>query len=147
MALRRLQKELKELTNDPPANCSAGPTGDNIFKWNASIVAPEDTPYSGGTFYLTINFPSDYPFKPPKIRFVTKIYHPNISVDGSICLDILKSNWSPALTVSKTLLSLSSLLTDPNPDDPLVAEAANLYRNNRKAYDAKAREWTLQYAV
>ena len=146
MALRRIQKELRDMIADPPANCSAGPIGEELFKWKATIFAPNDSPYSGGMFELSITFPSDYPFKPPKLEFNTKIYHPNISADGAICLDILKTNWSPALTISKVLLSLLSLLTDPNPDDPLVASAANLYKNDVNAYNAKAKEWTLRYA-
>lgn len=78
-------------------------------------LSPGFSPYSGGVFFLNIHFPSDYPFKPPKVNFTTKIYHPNINSQGAICLDILKDQWSPALTISKVLLSISSLLTDPNP--------------------------------
>ena len=106
---------------DPPASCSAGPVGDDLFHWSATIMGPDDSPYSGGVFFLNIHFPSDYPFKPPKITFTTRIYHPNINSNGSICLDILKDQWSPALTISKVLLSICSLLCDPNPDDPLVS--------------------------
>ena len=109
-------------------------------------MGPADSPFHGGIFHLDIHFPTDYPFKPPKINFTTKIYHPNISSTGSICLDILKQQWSPALTINKVLLSICSLLTDPNPDDPLVPEAANLFKNNKKKYENKAREWTLTYA-
>ena len=109
-------------------------------------MGPEESPYHGGLFFLDINFPTDYPFKPPKIYFRTKIYHPNISSNGSICLDILKDQWSPALTVAKVILSICSLLTDPNPDDPLVPNIAELYRNNIERYTANAKEWTLMYA-
>ena len=109
-------------------------------------MGPSETPYQGGVFYLEIHFPADYPFKPMKINFTTKIYHPNIDSSGNICLDILKSNWSPALTISKVLLSICSLLDEPNPDDPLVIEIANLYKNNRSKFIANATEWTLTYA-
>ena len=90
----------------------------------ATIMGPPDSPYTGGVFFLNIQFPSDYPFKPPKVNFTTKIYHCNVNSNGAICLDILKDQWSPALTISKVLLSISSLLTDPNPNDPLVPEIA-----------------------
>eukprot|EP00483_Globobulimina_turgida_P002489 UN02493 len=146
MALRRITKELKDLEGDPPANCSAGPGNDDLFKWTATIMGPPDSPYDGGVFFLDVNFPQDYPFKPPKIKFTTKIYHCNVNDKGGICLDILKDNWSPALTISKVLLSICSLLTDPNPDDPLVPERAKLYKTNRKAHDKLARDWTQKYA-
>ncbi|KAL4641658.1 ubiquitin-conjugating enzyme E2 D1, partial [Arapaima gigas] len=167
MALKRIHKELNDLARDPPAQCSAGPVGDDMFHWQATIMGPNDSPYQGGVFFLTIHFPTDYPFKPPKatavkreykffsshlffqVAFTTRIYHPNINSNGSICLDILRSQWSPALTISKgevtaaslevpcldlplsqigftrppplvaVLLSICSLLCDPNPDDPL----------------------------
>nr|CAI5835134.1 unnamed protein product [Callosobruchus analis] len=100
MALKRINKELQDLGRDPPAQCSAGPVGDDLFHWQATIMGP-DSPYQGGVFFLTIHFPTDYPFKPPKVAFTTRIYHPNINSNGSICLDILRSQWSPALTISK----------------------------------------------
>ena len=146
MALRRIQKETIDLKNDPPANCSAGPLGNDPYQWEAAILGPEDSPYSGGLFALSIQFPVDYPFKPPHIQFKTKIYHPNINPQGMICLDILKGQWSPALTLSKVLLSICSLLTDPNPADPFVPEIARVYTSNREAYEAEARRWTLLYA-
>ncbi|OMP85076.1 Ubiquitin-conjugating enzyme E2-16 kDa [Diplodia seriata] len=106
-----------------------------------------DSPYSGGVFFLAIHFPTDYPFKPPKVNFTTRIYHPNINSNGSICLDILRDQWSPALTISKVLLSICSMLTDPNPDDPLVPEIAHVYKTDRARYEATAREWTRKYAI
>ena len=146
MATVRIKKELELFTKDPPTNCSAGPIDDDIFRWQATIMGPSDSPYQGGVFYLEINFPPDYPYKPPKIRFNTKIYHPNINSSGGICLDILKDQWSPALTISKVLLSICSLLTDPNPDDPLVPSIADLYNNDRHEYVMQARVYTLQFA-
>uniref|UniRef100_A0A6I8P7I3 E2 ubiquitin-conjugating enzyme n=3 Tax=Mammalia TaxID=40674 RepID=A0A6I8P7I3_ORNAN len=133
MALKRIHKELNDLARDPPAQCSAGPVGDDMFHWQATIMGPNDSPYQGGVFFLTIHFPTDYPFKPPKVAFTTRIYHPNINSNGSICLDILRSQWSPALTISK--------------DDPLVPEIARIYKTDREKYNRIAREWTQKYAM
>jgi len=145
-AINRLQKELRELTKEPPSNCSAGPENDNIFHWKGTIIGPDDSPYKGGLFILDINFPNDYPFTPPKIKFDTKIYHPNINVNGTICLDILNKEWSPSLTIGKVLLSISALMVDPNPDDPLSPQHANLYKTDRDAYNRTAAHWTHLYA-
>lgn len=147
MALKRIKKELQDLGRDPPAQCSAGPVEEDLYHWHGSIMGPVDTPFEGGVFFLDIQFPTDYPFKPPKINFTTRIYHPNINTNGNICLDILRSQWSPALTISKVLLSICSLLTDPNPDDPLTPEIARLYKNDRQKYDKIAKEWTQKYAM
>jgi ubiquitin-conjugating enzyme E2 D len=146
MAMKRIQRELIDFGEDPPSNCSAGPADEDLFKWTATIMGPDDSPYSSGLFFLDIHFPADYPFKPPKVTFTTRIYHCNINSNGGICLDILKEQWSPALTISKVLLSICSLLTDANPDDPLVPEIADLLRKNKSVHDANAREWTQKYA-
>ncbi|KAM4732616.1 ubiquitin-conjugating enzyme E2 D2-like isoform 1-T1 [Anableps anableps] len=173
MALKRISKELTDLSRDPPAQCSAGPVGEDMFHWQATIMGPPDSPYQGGVFFLTIHFPTDYPFKPPKVSdparrllpsgsllvlirsicssvqvaFTTRIYHPNINSNGSICLDILRSQWSPALTISKVLLSICSLLCDPNPDDPLVPEIARIYKTDPVRYNKTAQDWTQKYAM
>ena len=146
MALKRLQKELTEIQKDTPANCSAGPNNSDMFNWEATIIGPTETPYEGGMFNLVILFPTDYPFKPPKISFTTRIYHPNINSTGGICLDILKDQWSPALSITKVLLSICSLLSDPNPDDPLAPEIANIYKTNKEEFNKIAREYTVKYA-
>jgi len=146
MASKRIRNELKELQKDPPSTCSAGPEGDNLYKWEGYIFGPSESPYEGGVFKLSIEFPEDYPFRPPHVLFITKVYHPNINASGSICLDILKDKWSPALSISKVLLSIESLLTDPNPDDPFVPEIANLYKKDREAYKERATLWTETYA-
>ncbi|CAF2150418.1 unnamed protein product [Brassica rapa] len=148
MASKRILKELKDLQKDPPTSCSAGPVAEDMFHWQATIMGPSDSPYSGGVFLVTIHFPPDYPFKPPKVvAFRTKVFHPNINSNGSICLDILKEQWSPALTISKVLLSICSLLTDPNPDDPLVPEIAHMYKTDKNKYESTARTWTQKYGM
>ncbi|KAG0777264.1 hypothetical protein G6F22_011990 [Rhizopus arrhizus] len=139
---KRITKELAEISLDPPSNCSAGPKGDNLYEWISTITGPTDSPYAGGIFFLDVHFPQDYPFKPPKVVFRTRIYHCNINSQGAICLDILKDNWSPALTISKVLLSICSLLADANPYDPLVGSIAQEYLNDREEHDNTAREWT-----
>lgn len=145
MNSRRVTKELQDITNHPPANCSAT-AGDDIMNWVATITGPKDTPYEDGVFILTVEFTKEYPFKPPIIKFGTRVFHPNIDKNGNICLDILKEQWSPALTMDKVLLSICSLLTDPNADDPLDPESANMYKFNRTEFDSTAKKFTLQYA-
>ena len=143
----RLTKELKDLQKNPPSNCTAEPEdAENMFKWKGQLYGPVDTPYQGGIFNLNIIFPTEYPFKPPKINFDTKIYHPNINSTGVICLDILKDKWSPALTLSKVLISISSLLSDPNPDDPLEPDIANEYKKSKESFNQTAASWTAIYA-
>jgi ubiquitin-conjugating enzyme E2 D/E len=147
MAQRRIQRELAEIQADPPANCSAGPESDqDLFRWEGVIFGPSDSPFAGGVFKLKIVFPTDYPFKCPNVTFTTKIFHPNINSAGIICLDILKTQWSPALTISKVLLSICSLLCDPNPNDPLVPEIAHMYKTDPAKYNETARLYTQKYA-
>jgi len=147
LLLKRLNNELKELKNSTILNCSAGLVNDtDILNWYATIFGPEGTPYQGGIFKLNIQFTNEYPFKPPKIYFTTPIYHCNINKNGDICMDILKTKWSPVLNISKLLLSICSLLAEPNPDDPLVPEIAELLRNNKDIHDLNAREYTFKHA-
>lgn len=147
MSLKRIQKEATDIARSAPEGCSAAPRGEDLLHWDAMIIGPGDSPFHGGIFRLAIDFPSNYPFKPPVVTFKTKIYHPNINAAGGICVDILKDKWSPALNVGMILLSILSLLTDANPDSPLEPAIASLYRDNRAAYDETAREWTRMYAM
>jgi len=144
---RRLQKEIKDIQNNPLDFISAGPYEDELYKWRGTLMGPENTPYYGGIFNIKMDFPVDYPIKAPVITFRTKIYHPNICFsDGSICLDILREQWSPALSIQKILLSVVSLLNDPNPNDPLEPEIAQQFRTNYDEYYEAAQNYTYKYA-
>ncbi|CAD8186888.1 unnamed protein product [Paramecium pentaurelia] len=119
----------------------------NITHWKGFINGSPDTPYEGGYFQIDIVLTADYPYKPPKMKFDTRIWHPNISSQtGAICLDILKDEWSPALSIRTALLSLQALLCDPQPDSPQDAVVANQYKSNRELFVKTAKEWTLNYA-
>ena len=110
-------------------------------------MGPADSVYAGGFFFLDINFPSDYPFKPPRVNFTTKIYHCNVNPDGAIRLDILQGEWSPGLSILKVLLALSTLLAHCRPSAPFVPEIALLYQQDREQHDANARQWVQKYAT
>jgi ubiquitin-conjugating enzyme E2 A len=107
--------------------------------WNAVIFGPEDTPFEDGTFNLTLEFSEDYPNKPPVVKFLSKMFHPNIYMDGRICLDILQSRWSPTYDVSALLTSIQSLLGDPNPNSPANQVAATLVRENKREYEKRVK--------
>jgi len=117
------------------------------FTWFAVIKGPEQSPFEGGTFRLKIQIPEEYPHVPPKVEFLTPLYHPNISSNGDICLDILEpAQWNECLTIQKVVLSVVSLMTDANPNDPLCPDIGKLYLRDRKKYDAIATEWTFKHA-
>ncbi|ELA46222.1 hypothetical protein VCUG_02303 [Vavraia culicis subsp. floridensis] len=155
-AKRRIHKELLTLQreanhpdiNDKTLRCFEITTNpdDNIFEWHVKLRAPEESMYAGGIFNLKITFPTDYPFKPPSVVFLTRIYHPNINANGNICLDILRESWTPALTVQKVIISLISWLDEPNPKDPLVPEIGRLYITDIEAYKKKVKEYVRLYA-
>lgn len=144
-AKKRILREYTDFVNFPVEGWSVFMGAENLHGWKA-ILSGLPYPHEGGAWEMTIDFPTDYPFKPPRVRFVTRFYHCNISNDGGICLDILKDQWSPALTISHILRSIHALTRDPNPDDPLDACKAQLYRDNRQLYDQEAHEWTRKYA-
>lgn len=143
IAIKRLTKELSKLKEesdklegiviDDPAD---------IMIWTARIRGPPDTPYEEGEFEMLIKFDNDYPKCAPSVKFVTPMYHPNIYRDGKICVDILQSHeWTPAQNVRTILLSIMSLLMDPNPASPANREAAELYNKDKKAYGETVREF------
>lgn len=147
MAQNKLNKELKNLRTDPMPQGDAAPKGEDMYSWEGFIIGPEGTPYEGGKFKFDLKFPAEYPFKPPKISFSTKVLHPNITDQGQICLDIVADAWNPAVSLRQIILSLHTLLTDPNPSNPLVPEVAKLFNEDRAAFEAKVREWVHEYGA
>ncbi|RUP46715.1 ubiquitin-conjugating enzyme/RWD-like protein [Jimgerdemannia flammicorona] len=147
----RVKRELEILDRDLPQGIICYPVDDNCSHFSAQIKGTKGTPYEGGTFKLDIQITSSYPIQPPKVQFVTPIYHPNIDSGGRICLDILKlppmGSWKPSINISTVLISLSVLMGDPNPDDPLDVDIAKEYKENRTLFVQKARESTLKNAV
>merc|ERR1711976_594898 len=134
-ARKRLMRDYIRLQNSETYGMTAFPLKNNIMQWYATIFGPEDTPWEGGTFKLKLVFNEDYPNKPPSVSFTSKMFHPNIYENGSICLDILQHNWTPIYDISAILLSIQSLLTDPNPRSPANFEAAKLYQENNLQYE------------
>lgn len=130
--LRRLQSELMSLMMSGDSGISAFPEEDNIFFWKGTITGSKDTVFEGTEYKLTLSFPNDYPFKPPKVKFETTCFHPNVDVHGNICLDILQDKWSSAYDVRTILLSIQSLLGEPNISSPLNPQAAQLWSNQEE---------------
>ncbi|KAF5735708.1 constitutive photomorphogenesis protein 10 isoform X2 [Tripterygium wilfordii] len=143
---KRIQREMMELNTDPPPDCSAGPKGDNLYHWISTFIGPPGTPYEDGIFFLDIIFPSEYPFEPPKVVFKTRIFNCNVDSSGNVHLGILKDGWSPALTITKVLLAIKSIFTNPDPYNALVPGIAHLYLADRTKHDDLAAEWTLRFA-
>jgi len=145
---KRLQKELKEFQTEAPDWCGAGlaPGQDSLFKWKAWIEGPPDTPFEKGKFQLELDLPTEYPFKPPKVKFVTKVYHPNIKSDGTVCNEVLGDGWSPQLRIQEVLLTMRTLLKEPNVDNPLEADIAQQLKNHPNDFAKTAKEWTKKYA-
>ncbi|GAB7362124.1 hypothetical protein MBLNU230_g2151t1 [Neophaeotheca triangularis] len=149
---RRLQKEIADILNDAPSGVNITTTSDDqdfkdLTHFKGHFRGPPDTPYDGGHFEVDIVITSDYPFKPPVMRFITRIWHPNVSSQtGAICLDTLKDAWSPVLTLKSALISLQSLLSSPEPKDPQDAEVASMLLSKPEEFAHVARQWAIKYA-
>ncbi|GFR82347.1 ubiquitin-conjugating enzyme E2 N [Elysia marginata] len=143
---RRIIKETQRLMAEPVSGITAVPDEHNSRYFHVVVAGPSQSPYEGGLFKLELFLPEEYPMSAPKVRFMTKIYHPNIDKLGRICLDILKDKWSPALQIRTVLLSIQALLSAPNPDDPLDNNVADHWKTNEKSAIEQARQWTQQYA-
>eukprot|EP00163_Fabomonas_tropica_P028451 TRINITY_DN5794_c0_g1_i1.p1 TRINITY_DN5794_c0_g1~~TRINITY_DN5794_c0_g1_i1.p1 ORF type:complete len:617 (-),score=176.26 TRINITY_DN5794_c0_g1_i1:60-1910(-) len=144
---KRIFKEYQDFMRSPPAGWSVYVSQDDMRSWKAIFTGLSGTAYQDGHWLLTIDFPHDYPFSAPKVRFVTPIYHCNISRDGALCLDILKDCWTPGLTISKVLTSIANLLTDPNPNDPLDAYKGQLCRDEPQQYLDNVKDYVQRYAT
>uniref|UniRef100_UPI003AAEDADE ubiquitin-conjugating enzyme E2 T n=1 Tax=Centroberyx gerrardi TaxID=166262 RepID=UPI003AAEDADE len=147
----RLKRELQMLSTEPPPGITCWQTEEQMDDLRAQIVGGADTPYEGGLFSLEIKVPERYPFEPPKIRFLTPIYHPNIDNSGRICHDALKlppkGAWKPSLNISTVLTSIQLLMAEPNPDDPLMADISSEFKYNKQLFMEKAKKWTEKHAV
>ncbi|XP_074833789.1 ubiquitin-conjugating enzyme E2 T isoform X1 [Carettochelys insculpta] len=146
----RLKRELHLLTTEPPPGITCWQNKNRMDDLQAQILGGANTPYEKGVFNLEIIVPERYPFEPPKIRFLTPIYHPNIDSAGRICLDVLrlppKGAWRPSLNISTLLTSIQLLMCEPNPDDPLMADISSEYKYNKEVFIRNAKQWTEKYA-
>ena len=149
-AAKRLRKELQNLqrTKEPDRDIYLIPDSENILQWTALLRGPSDTPYEGGIFQLHIDCGTHYPLAPPTIKFVTKVFHPNVHFrTGDICLDILKKEWSPAWGVQAACRAILALLSDPDADSPLNCDAGNMVRSgDLLAYHTTAKMYTMENA-
>lgn len=123
----RIVKELAEAKKFKESNIILTNLNDDVFTWKGYLVGPEASPYKEGVFEIRLNLPSNYPMAPPKITFITKIFHPNINFEtGEVCLDILKEQWTPAWTLESACLAILDIMNHPNPDSPLNCDAGKL---------------------
>ncbi|KAH3670687.1 hypothetical protein OGAPHI_001202 [Ogataea philodendri] len=146
--VKRIAKELEDVKKDALSGVTLTLVEeDDLSHLKGTFIGPPGTPYEGGLFEVDIQIPDAYPFKPPLMKFDTKIYHPNISSQtGAICLDILKDAWTPILTLKSSLISLQSLLQSPEPTDPQDAQVAKVYMSDPKKFAETAASWTKIYA-
>lgn len=145
--LNRLHKEYNDIKLDPPDGIQAQPLDNKRCHWMATIAGPVASPYEGGIFFLYLRIPFSYPMNPPKVKFITRIFHPNVSRHGDVGLDCIQHDWSIALTLNKVLISVQSLLTDPYCMVCMEPSVGDLYVNNRYQFEEHARNWTRKYAI
>ncbi|XP_056635346.1 ubiquitin-conjugating enzyme E2 T-like [Diorhabda sublineata] len=150
MQRQRLSRELTKITTYPPQGICVFAKDDTMNNLEAKITGPQDSPYKNGVFTLDIIIPDKYPFTPPSMKFITKIYHPNIDENGRICLDLIKmppvGSWKPTIGLEGLLTAVRMLLEFPNPDDPLVAEIAEEFKSQYQEFVNKAKMYTEKYA-
>lgn len=138
-AKRRLLKDFNEIQKINCTGIFAQPLEEDLLTWTAIILGPDNTPFENGTFSLVLTFDEGYPQHPPEVTFISEMFHPNIYPNGDLCLDILKSRWSPSYDVQGVLLSIQSLLNDPNTKSPANPEAAKLFQENLEEYRKKVK--------
>lgn len=145
---KRLARELEKIQKTPSNGILADVKTNNV--WNVRILGPHNSPYKEGTFNLEVCIPSNYPFSPPALKFITKVFHPNIDDNGRICMDLLKmppsGNWRPTIGIEGLLIAVRTLLENPNPRDPLMVDTAALFEQDREAFNKQAEEYTIKYA-
>merc|ERR1712188_25463 len=144
---RRLNMELQRTVKNLKPGYAAGVKDDNIMIWEAFVPGEAGTPWEGGTFRLQLQYPMDYPFKPPKVHFETPLYHPNFNKEGNVCLELLKDKWAPAVQIDKILYALTSLMANPEPSHALEPTIAAQYVSDRPAWEAEVRRQVAQYAA
>uniref|UniRef100_A0A7S3GBV4 E2 ubiquitin-conjugating enzyme n=1 Tax=Palpitomonas bilix TaxID=652834 RepID=A0A7S3GBV4_9EUKA len=146
--MRRIAKELRHFQYDPPEHITATPVSSGDYhNWTASITGPSGSPFEGGTFFLDVSFPVEYPDSPPKVKFSTKIYHPNVAPAGDIAVGLLRQeSWSPNTSMVEILEAIRELLASPDPVDTLSPEIAANFRGNPVLYKQTAMSWTAKYA-
>ncbi|ORX58421.1 ubiquitin conjugating enzyme [Piromyces finnis] len=147
MATNRIIKEYMQLQKQPVNSVTIAPREDNLYLWEGKLMGPFNSPFKGGVFNIEITFPQEYPFKPPILKVTTKIYHPNIDDDGSICMSILKSDiWKPTIKITQVLEALINLINEPNPADALRPNIGHEYSTNYKEYVENAKRYVNMYA-
>lgn len=146
--MQRRNREIKRLVETPPEGIICYTT-DQLNLLSINIIGPHGSPYEGALFELELEIPDRYPFVPPRLKFITPVYHPNIDTQGRICMDLLKmppnGGWKPTISLENLVVAAQSLLGNPNPDDPLMIEIAEEYKFNKKEFERKAKKLAQQH--